>query len=149
MPLLANRWLTQIHLVATGGPSRVATARRGQSRLIWIGQGCLIEGTWVRAQSWVGIRISETKVAKKKGSGWFGWVRSGSRTSSPGNDIKISQECLTIIWRPHSLKKEVENHRIRLGEPCQPPDQDRRVNLAVASGIEPVAGGWHDFPRRF
>ena len=30
MPLLVNQWLTQIHLVAPGGPAIVAKAKRGQ-----------------------------------------------------------------------------------------------------------------------
>jgi len=35
MPLLVNRWLTQIRLVDPGGLSNVATARRGRPGLIW------------------------------------------------------------------------------------------------------------------
>ena len=39
MSLLVNRWLTQIHLVAPGGLSTVAKARRGRPISIWWGRG--------------------------------------------------------------------------------------------------------------
>ena len=39
MPLLVNRWLTQIHLVVPGGLSTVAKAWRGRPISIWWGKG--------------------------------------------------------------------------------------------------------------
>ena len=44
MPLLVNRWLAQIHLVAPGGLSKVTKARRGRPRSIRWGRGAPGEG---------------------------------------------------------------------------------------------------------